>query len=87
MERRIRLKTLNEHIVCTICTGYLIDATTVTECLHTCKFDLLFYNIKLIKKLVKIYIKLAMKNKIFYHVLMFSALLNCMVKSVFVGNA
>ncbi|KAK8749204.1 hypothetical protein OTU49_015729, partial [Cherax quadricarinatus] len=38
MERRIKLRTLNEHIVCAICSGYLVDATTVTECLHTfCK--------------------------------------------------
>lgn len=38
MERRIRLRTLNSHITCKICRGYLIDATTVTECLHTfCK--------------------------------------------------
>lgn len=37
MERRIKLKTLNNHITCKICRGYLIDATTVTECLHTCK--------------------------------------------------
>ncbi|XP_023227698.1 polycomb group RING finger protein 3 [Centruroides vittatus] len=38
MERRIRLKTLNPYITCKICKGYLIDATTVTECLHTfCK--------------------------------------------------
>ena len=37
MERHIRLKTLNPHITCKICRGYLIDATTVTECLHTCK--------------------------------------------------
>uniref|UniRef100_A0A182JJD7 Polycomb group RING finger protein 3 n=1 Tax=Anopheles atroparvus TaxID=41427 RepID=A0A182JJD7_ANOAO len=36
MERK--LKTLNEHITCEICRGYFIDATTVTECLHTfCK--------------------------------------------------
>ncbi|XP_052869247.1 polycomb group RING finger protein 3 [Anopheles bellator] len=38
METRIKLKTLNEHITCEICRGYFIDATTVTECLHTfCK--------------------------------------------------
>ncbi|XP_024890867.1 polycomb group RING finger protein 3 [Temnothorax curvispinosus] len=38
MERRIKLKNLNSHITCKICRGYLIDATTVTECLHTfCK--------------------------------------------------
>lgn len=38
MERRIKLKNLNSYITCKICHGYLIDATTVTECLHTfCK--------------------------------------------------
>ncbi|KAG4070639.1 hypothetical protein HA402_013559 [Bradysia odoriphaga] len=38
MERKIQLKTLNKHITCKICRGYFIDATTVTECLHTfCK--------------------------------------------------
>uniref|UniRef100_A0A1B6CER0 RING-type domain-containing protein n=1 Tax=Clastoptera arizonana TaxID=38151 RepID=A0A1B6CER0_9HEMI len=38
MERKIKLKTLNCHITCKICRGYLVDATTVTECLHTfCK--------------------------------------------------
>lgn len=38
MERKIKLKTLNPNITCKICRGYLIDATTVTECLHTfCK--------------------------------------------------
>jgi polycomb group RING finger protein 3 len=38
MERKIKLKTLNVHITCKICRGYLVDATTVTECLHTfCK--------------------------------------------------
>jgi hypothetical protein len=37
-ERKIKLKTLNSHITCKICRGYLIDATTVTECLHTCEY-------------------------------------------------
>ncbi|XP_063708385.1 polycomb group RING finger protein 3 [Culicoides brevitarsis] len=38
MERKIKLKTLNSAITCQICQGYLIDATTVVECLHTfCK--------------------------------------------------
>lgn len=38
IERRIKLKTLNSHITCKICRGYLVDATTVKECLHTfCK--------------------------------------------------
>lgn len=42
MERKIKLKTLNSHITCKICRGYLIDATTVTECLHTCKYCVFF---------------------------------------------
>lgn len=34
----MKLRTLNPYISCIICRGYLIDATTVTECLHTfCK--------------------------------------------------
>ncbi len=38
MEKRCLLRDLNEMITCKICHGYLIDATTVTECLHTfCK--------------------------------------------------
>ncbi|XP_034234130.1 nascent polypeptide-associated complex subunit alpha, muscle-specific form-like [Thrips palmi] len=27
--------TLNEHLVCTLCKGYFVDATTITECLHS----------------------------------------------------
>lgn len=38
MEKKIKLKTLNPFISCKICRGYLIDATTIVECLHTCKF-------------------------------------------------
>lgn len=30
---------LNEFISCIICKGYLIDATTVVECLHSCKYN------------------------------------------------
>ena len=33
-----KLKDLNENITCSICFGYLIDATTVIECLCTCEF-------------------------------------------------
>ncbi|XP_076221037.1 uncharacterized protein LOC116432137 [Nomia melanderi] len=29
------VKELNEHIVCPLCRGYLIDATTLVECLHS----------------------------------------------------
>ena len=37
--RNIKVKDLNEHITCFICGGYLVDATTITECIHTCKLD------------------------------------------------
>ncbi|KFM81234.1 polycomb group RING finger protein 3-like [Stegodyphus dumicola] len=38
MDTRISLSSLNPHISCSICKGYLIDATAITECLHTfCK--------------------------------------------------
>ncbi|ESO02566.1 hypothetical protein HELRODRAFT_186448 [Helobdella robusta] len=37
-DRKIRLKTLNPCITCMLCKGYMIEATTITECLHTfCK--------------------------------------------------
>lgn len=37
-EKKVKLATLNEHISCCICKGYLIEATTIIECLHTfCK--------------------------------------------------
>ena len=39
MEQRIKMKELNEFITCSICSGYLINASTVTECLHTCTLN------------------------------------------------
>jgi len=36
--KRILLKDLNDVITCKLCKGYFIEATTITECLHTfCK--------------------------------------------------
>ncbi|KAI8777386.1 polycomb group RING finger protein 3 [Biomphalaria glabrata] len=44
MERKVRLKTVNPFITCYICKGYLIDSTTITECLHTfCKSCIVKY--------------------------------------------
>ncbi|KAG7255886.1 hypothetical protein CRUP_038629 [Coryphaenoides rupestris] len=40
-EVKLKIKELNEHIVCYLCAGYFIDATTITECLHTYYTDLL----------------------------------------------
>lgn len=39
LTRKIKLWDINAHITCRLCNGYLIDATTVTECLHTCKYN------------------------------------------------
>lgn len=34
----LKIRALNPHIVCALCAGYYIDATTITECSHTfCK--------------------------------------------------
>ncbi|NWI29705.1 PCGF3 protein, partial [Sula dactylatra] len=44
MTRKIKLWDINAHITCHLCNGYLIDATTVTECLHTfCRSCLVKY--------------------------------------------
>jgi hypothetical protein len=34
---RLLLADLNSHLVCVLCRGYLVDATTIVECLHSCK--------------------------------------------------
>ena len=38
MEVEIKLEDINPNITCKICKGYFVDATTITECLHTCKY-------------------------------------------------
>lgn len=38
MDKVVKIRDINPHIVCSLCAGYFIDATTITECLHTfCK--------------------------------------------------
>ncbi|XP_031562576.1 polycomb group RING finger protein 1-like [Actinia tenebrosa] len=40
----IKLRDLNPHLVCSLCAGYFVDATTITECLHTfCKSCIVKY--------------------------------------------
>lgn len=34
----VKLSDINEHFQCGICQGYIIDATTIIDCLHSCKF-------------------------------------------------
>lgn len=44
MQSRVSMKAINQHITCSLCAGYLVDATTITECLHTfCKTCIVKY--------------------------------------------
>jgi len=40
---RLSLADLNTHLVCVLCGGYLIDATTIIECLHSCELAVAYY--------------------------------------------
>jgi len=39
--RRLAVRDVIDHVTCRLCSGYLIDATTVVECLHSCEFECL----------------------------------------------
>lgn len=39
---KVSLSDLNTHLVCVLCGGYLIDATTIIECLHSCELGCFF---------------------------------------------
>ncbi|RWS29531.1 hypothetical protein B4U80_01725 [Leptotrombidium deliense] len=44
MKTTVKLIDLNDHIKCKLCGGYLIDATTIIECLHSfCKTCIVKY--------------------------------------------
>ncbi|ESO82105.1 hypothetical protein LOTGIDRAFT_135291 [Lottia gigantea] len=41
---RMRITEVNPHLICALCGGYLIDATTIVECLHSfCKTCIMRY--------------------------------------------
>lgn len=40
--RRILLRDVNPYLVCVLCKGYFIDATSISECLHSCKYRSIF---------------------------------------------
>ncbi|KAL8560246.1 hypothetical protein ACOMHN_005979 [Nucella lapillus] len=41
---KIRVNDLNQHLMCVLCGGYFIDATTIIECLHSfCRTCILQY--------------------------------------------
>ena len=35
--RTVHLNSLNANITCSLCGGYFVEATTIMECLHSCK--------------------------------------------------
>ena len=35
---KLNITDLNQYLTCGLCSGYLYEASTVTECMHTCKF-------------------------------------------------
>lgn len=37
---RVKLRDVNPHLVCVLCHGYFVDATSIAECLHSCKYSL-----------------------------------------------
>lgn len=42
--KRLRVSEVNPHLICVLCGGYYIDATTIIECLHTfCKTCIVGY--------------------------------------------
>lgn len=44
MQNSVKMRDINQHITCSLCAGYLVDATTITECLHTfCKTCIVKY--------------------------------------------
>lgn len=44
MQNMVKIRDINQHVTCSLCAGYLIDATTITECLHTfCKTCIVKY--------------------------------------------
>ncbi len=48
MQRRVPISELNPHLVCVLCGGYYIDATTIIECLHSCKCKNIYSNTPLL---------------------------------------
>ena len=43
MSGKVKIKDINPHIICVLCSGYYIDPVTITECLHSCKLYCFFY--------------------------------------------
>lgn len=35
---KLNINDLNKYLTCGLCSGYLYEASTITECMHTCKY-------------------------------------------------
>lgn len=40
---RPKVVDVNACLTCRLCTGYLVDAVTITDCLHTCKIKYIWF--------------------------------------------
>ncbi|KAF0762038.1 polycomb group protein Psc-like [Aphis craccivora] len=40
---RVKLTDVNRQLICVLCRGYLVDATSIVECLHSCKLHYIYY--------------------------------------------
>lgn len=68
---RIKITELNPHLICVLCGGYFIDATTIIECLHSCEnFFLILYLINQWKSFV-------CQGKNIFHFLQFAKCASC----------
>jgi len=43
-EFHIPAESLNSLLTCSLCSGYLHNAVTITECLHSCMYTLSYCN-------------------------------------------
>lgn len=34
----VKLTDVNPYILCVLCRGYIVDATSIAECLHSCEY-------------------------------------------------
>lgn len=41
--QKVLLGDVHPYIICNLCKGYLIEATTIVECLHTCKCTFFYF--------------------------------------------
>lgn len=35
---RTKLKAINNFLMCCLCKGYIVEATAISDCLHSCEY-------------------------------------------------